>query len=66
MKKIIFFIATMSSISAFSQVENMTSNKTKVGLYAEIMTGDKLRLKTNNNFKFNPNYALENSKGKVI
>lgn len=58
MKKIIFFIATMSSISAFSQVENMTSNKTKVGLIAEIMTGDKLRLKTNNNFKFKDKEAV--------
>ena len=58
MKKIILLVTTLLSISAFSQVENMTSNKTKVGLIAEIMTGNELKLKTNSNYKFKDKYAV--------
>ncbi|MPT32191.1 MAG: hypothetical protein E2600_11110 [Chryseobacterium sp.] len=50
MKKIIFIISAVFSISAFSQVDNNTHNTTKTGLIAEIWTGDELR--TADNFEF--------------
>lgn len=58
MKKYIFIVAIMVSVPAFSQIENSTGNTTKVGLIAEIMTGNELRLKTGNNFKFKDKEAV--------
>lgn len=58
MKKIIFLIAILFSIFAFSQTDKNTSNKTKVGLIVEIMTGNELKLKTNSNYKFKDKEAV--------
>jgi hypothetical protein len=58
MKKIILLVATVFSTFAFSQTEKNTSNKTKVGLIAEIMTGNELKLKTNSNYKFKDKEAV--------